>query len=78
MSQKENATRRIAKVASTLLHPYMVLALVVAMIAYEACPSLGVWIKWTMVALLSAYLFPLSYMQAKTAIVSQADRLFLG
>lgn len=41
------------------------------MIAYEASPILGVWIKWTMVALLSAYLFPLSYMQAKTAIVSR-------
>ena len=71
MSEKENTTRRIAKVISNLLHPYMVLALVVAMIAYEVSPSLGVWIKWTMVALLSAYLFPLSYMQAKIAIVSR-------
>ena len=71
MSEKENTTRRIAKVISNLLHPYMVLALVVAMIAYEVSPSPGVWIKWTMVALLSAYLFPLSYMQAKTAIVSR-------
>jgi len=71
MSKKENTTRRIAKGISNLLHPYMVLALVVAMIAYEASPILGVWIKWTMVALLSAYLFPLSYMQAKTAVVAR-------
>lgn len=71
MAGKENKTRGIVRVISNLLHPYVVLALVLAMVAYEVSPSLGAWIKWTMVALLSAYLFPLSYMQAKTAIVSR-------
>ncbi len=71
MAGKENKTRGIVRVISNLLHPYVVLVMVLAMVAYEVSPSLGAWIKWTMVALLSAYLFPLSYMQAKTAIVSR-------
>jgi membrane-associated phospholipid phosphatase len=69
MAEKVSKTRRIAKVISRLLHPYVVLTLVVAMIAYKVSPSGAVCAKWTMVALLPAYLFPFSYMQAKVAIV---------
>jgi len=62
-------TRDIAKVISNVLHPYVVLSLVVAIVAYQQSPGLGIWAKWTMVALLSAYLVPLIYMRARVAIV---------
>lgn len=61
--------RDIAKIISNVLHPYVVLSLVVAVIAYQQSPSLGIWAKWTMVALLSAYLIPLVYMRARVAII---------
>jgi len=61
--------RDIAKTISNILHPYVVLSLVVAVIAYQQSPSLAIWAKWVMVALLSAYLFPLIYMRARVAIM---------
>ena len=64
-------TRRIARVISKLLHPYVCLPIVVALIAYGASPNPGLWIKWTMAALLPAYLFPLLYVRAKVALVAE-------
>ena len=61
--------RDIAKIISNILHPYVVLSLVVAVVAYQQSPSLGIWAKWTVVALLSAYLFPLIYMQARVTVI---------
>ena len=61
--------RGIAKIISNVLHPYVVLSLVVAIVAYQQNPSLWVWAKWTTVALLSAYLIPLIYMRARVAII---------
>ena len=61
--------RDVAKIISNVLHPYVVLSLVVAIIAYQQNPSLGIWAKWTTVALLSAYLIPLIYMRARVAII---------
>ena len=43
-----------AKIISNVLHPYVVLSVVVAIIAYQQSPDLWVWAKWTGVALLSA------------------------
>ena len=71
MAEKKGKTRSVAKVVSNLLHPYVVMAVVVTIVAYDASPSMGDWVKWVMVTLLSAYLFPLSYMQAKTVIISR-------
>jgi len=70
---EEKAINRygVAKVISSLLHPYLIIALAVTMVAYKACLSSGAWIKWTVVALLLVYLFPLSYMQAKAAAVAR-------
>ena len=62
--------RDTAKIISNILHPYLVLSLVVAVIAYQESPMMGVWIKWTVVALLSAYLFPILYMQARAYVVT--------
>jgi len=41
-----------------------------AVIAYQESSSPGVWIKWAMVALLSAYAFPLIYMRARIYVVT--------
>jgi len=71
MTDKESRTTDIARIVSKVLHPYVVFSLVVALIAYEVSPELAVWAKWTAVALVSAYLFPVSYMQAKVAIVAR-------
>lgn len=72
MSEKEIWTTDIARIVSKVLHPYVVFSLVVALVAYEGSPELAVWAKWTTVALLSAYLIPVSYMQAKVAIVARS------
>ena len=74
-------TRRIARVISKLLHPYVCLPIVVALIAYGASPNPGLWIKWTMAALLLAYLPPLlySYRQARvTAVAQTTGQVSLG
>ncbi len=60
----------IATIISKVLHPYVVFSLVVVVIAYQENSSLGIWIKWAMVALLSAYLFPLVYMRARIYVVT--------
>ena len=61
-------TRGIAKVISSVLHPYVVLSVVVAVVAYQQSPSLLIWAKWTAVALLSAYLLPLIYIRTRLAL----------
>ena len=71
MTDKESRTTDIARIVSRVLHPYVVFSLVVALIAHEVSPELAVWAKWTAVTLFSAYLFPVSYMQAKVAIVAR-------
>ena len=71
MANEKSRTRSIAKIISSVLHPYVFFTLVVALVAYESSSSLGVWAKWTVVALLSAYLFPLSYMYTKIAVVAR-------
>jgi len=60
--------RGTARIISNTLHPYVVLSVVVAMIAYQQSPGLWVWSKWTGVALLSAYLIPIMYIRVKVAV----------
>ena len=67
---EESKTRDIAKVVSNLLHPYVVLAPVVALVAYQGSSSPEIWLKWTVAALLPAYLFPLLYMQARVILMA--------
>ena len=75
MSRHPESTRRIAKAISSLLHPYLCLPVVVALIAYGASTSLAVSLKWAMVALLPAYLVPFLYLyrQARVAAVAQTS-----
>ncbi len=63
-------SRDIAKIISNILHPYVIFSLVLAVIAYQESSNPGVWIKWAMVALLSAYLFPLVYMRVRIYVVT--------
>jgi len=61
----------IAKIISNILHPYAVLSLVVVAIAYQESSSSWVWLKWTIVTLVSAYAFPLMYIRAKVYVVAR-------
>lgn len=65
------SARDIARIISNILHPYVVLSLVVAAIAYQESSGSGVWLKWTMVTLVSTYAFPLVYMRAKVYVVAR-------
>jgi hypothetical protein len=60
--------RGTAKIISNILHPYVFLSVVVAIIAYQQSPSLWVWVKWTGITLLSAYLIPIIYIRVKVAL----------
>jgi hypothetical protein len=60
----------VAKIISGVLHPYVAFSLVVALIAYQENPTMVAWVKWTVVALLTAYLFPLIYMRARIYVVA--------
>jgi len=64
--------RGTAKIISNVLHPYVVLSLVVAIIAYQQSPGWWVWAKWTGVALLSAYLIPIIYIRVKVTVTVHA------
>ncbi len=66
-------TRDIAKIISNILHPYLFLSLVVAVIAYQESPGVGVWAQWTVITLLSAYAFPLIYMRARIYITTHTS-----
>ena len=63
--------RNIAKIISNVLHPYVVLSLAVAAVAYQGSPSYWVWLKWTVVTLASAYAFPLIYIRAKVYVIAR-------
>ena len=72
MKKEENTAIKAARGVSKLLHPFVVLAIAVFIVAGELSPNFAVWAKWTAVALLPAYTFPLAYMQTKLVIVNHA------
>lgn len=71
MTDKESKTTDMAQIVSKVLHPYVVLVPVVALVAYQVSSVPEAWGKWTVTALLPAYLFPLLYMQARVTIVAR-------
>ena len=71
MADEKNKTRNIAKIISNILHPYVVFPLVVALVAYQISSAPEVWGKWTVTALLPAYLLPLLYMQTRVTILAR-------
>ncbi len=62
--------RNVAGIISTALHPYVVVAPVVALVAYQASSSPGDWVKWTVAGLMPAYLCTLLYMQARVMVIT--------
>jgi membrane-associated phospholipid phosphatase len=73
MDKEQDRLRQLAQLASTALHPYVVFSLVIALVSYEGSSSILVWAKWTAVALLSAYVLPMSYMQTRMAIAARTS-----
>ena len=71
-------SRDTARIISNVLHPYVVLSLVVAIIAYQQSPGLVIWAKWTMVALLWAYLLPLIYMWGRATVLVRTTGTQVG
>jgi len=71
MSNEKSETRKIAKIISNILHPYVVFPLVVALVAYQISSVPEAWVKWMLTALLPAYLLPLLYMQTRVTIVAR-------
>ena len=71
MANEKSETRKIAKIISNILHPYVVFPLVVALVAYQISSVPEVWVKWTVTALLPAYLLPLLYMQTRVTILAR-------
>jgi len=69
MANDKTKIRAIARVVSMVLHPYVVPALVVLMLAISFSPD--DWIKWAIIALLPAYLLPLLYIQARVTLVAR-------
>lgn len=59
----------IPKIISYVLHPYVVIIPVVLLLAVSFNPE--DWIKWTVMALLPAYFFPLLYMQMRVVLVAR-------
>ena len=70
MANEKSETRKIAKIISNILHPYVVFPLVVALVAYQISSVPEAWVKWTVTALLPAYLLPLLYMQTRVTILA--------
>ena len=63
--------RDIVKIISNVFHPYLLLTLVVAVIAHQESSILGVWVKYTLVALIPAYFFPFLYMRARVYAIAR-------
>ncbi|APV45083.1 hypothetical protein [Dehalogenimonas formicexedens] len=69
MASAKIKTGEIAKIVSQVLHPYVILVPVVVLLAVSF--SREDWVKWSVIALLPAYLFPLLYMQARVVLVAR-------
>ena len=66
------SARDVARTVSNVLHPYVILLFVVAAIAYQESPIMGVWTKYTVAALLPAYLLSYLYVRARAYVITRA------
>jgi membrane-associated phospholipid phosphatase len=71
MANEKSEVRKIAKIVSNILHPYVVFPLVVALVACQVSSVPETWVKWMLTVLLPAYLLPLLYMQTRVIIVAR-------
>jgi len=66
-------THQLARLVSSLLHPWLVLAIIIGLTAYTAASHNGEWVKWTLLALLLAYLPSMAYAGIRTALLRRAE-----
>lgn len=66
-------THQVARLVSNLLHPWLVLAVIIALTAYSAAGHNGEWVKWTLLALFLAYLPSIIYAGIRTALLRRAE-----
>lgn len=61
----------VIRLIALILHPYVVVMVAVAVLAYNDLPHNFEWLSWALTALLPAYLFPIAYMRIKGIVVSR-------
>lgn len=66
---------RTAKLVCTILHPWVVLAPIVAIAAYKAANQASEWVKWTLLTLVAAYAFPFVYAWLKAAALRRKENI---
>jgi len=67
----ENRAMRIAKLVSNIFHPWVILAVVVALAAYHAVGGPLEWVKWTLLAYLPVLVFPFLYAKIRATVLSR-------
>lgn len=70
MATQESDDHKAARLVSNVLHPWVVLAPVVALATQEAAGEPLEWINWDLLALLPAYVLPLLYARIRVSVVS--------
>ena len=71
MVTNRNEAMRRARLVSNVFHPWVILAIVVALAAYQASGGPIEWIKWALLAYLPCILFPLLYAKIRASILSR-------
>ena len=64
---------QIARLVSSILHPWIVLAIIMGLAAYTAASHNGEWIKWTILALLLSYLPAAIYAGIRTLSLRRTE-----
>lgn len=57
---------QIARLVSSILHPWIVLAIIIGLAAYTAASHNGEWVRWILLALLLTYLPAMAYASIRT------------
>lgn len=71
MEASRNDTMARAKLVSNIFHPWAVLALVLAVVAYQATGNFIKGIEWTLATYLPAILFPFLYAKIRATMLSR-------
>ena len=66
-----NESLRKARLISNIFHPWVILAVVVALAAYHAVGGPLEWVKWTLLAYLPVLVFPLLYAKIRATVLSR-------
>ena len=61
----------MAKLVSNIFHPWVILAVVIALAAYQAVGGPLEWVKWTLLAYLPVIVFPLLYAKIRATVLSR-------